>query len=166
MSCWLFSSFKLRWTEMSWVGRTWDDLIVYANRKDKWRLTRFTDAIITCMEASQDIFEAIFVLRGIIVVFNFRCAFKVSGGHVFLFEWFYAWKHVQTLHLKLISLCQATLDVVMNLQFHLIEKLWQTFWYSTAPSSDGATTIPNRCRSHVNLHRFQSRKTGKCLEMF
>ncbi|XP_077080436.1 DNA-binding protein RFX2 isoform X3 [Siphateles boraxobius] len=37
--------------------------------------------------------------------------------------------------------CEATLDVVMNLQFHLIEKLWQTFWYSTAPSSDGATTI-------------------------
>lgn len=39
--------------------------------------------------------------------------------------------------------CEATLDVVMNLQFHLIEKLWQTFWHSTAPSSDGATTIPN-----------------------
>uniref|UniRef100_A0AAR2IQ88 DNA-binding protein RFX2 n=1 Tax=Pygocentrus nattereri TaxID=42514 RepID=A0AAR2IQ88_PYGNA len=41
--------------------------------------------------------------------------------------------------------CEATLDVVMNLQFHLIEKLWQTFWYSTAPSSDSTTTIvPNR----------------------
>ncbi|KAM6963300.1 DNA-binding protein RFX2 isoform 1-T1 [Aplochiton taeniatus] len=39
--------------------------------------------------------------------------------------------------------CEATLDVVMNLQFHYIEKLWQTFWYSTAPSSDGATTISN-----------------------
>ncbi|KAM4629721.1 DNA-binding protein RFX2 isoform 2-T2 [Polymixia lowei] len=39
--------------------------------------------------------------------------------------------------------CEATLDVVMNLQFHYIEKLWQTFWYSTAPSSDGNTTIPN-----------------------
>ncbi|KAG9270082.1 DNA-binding protein RFX2 isoform X3 [Astyanax mexicanus] len=39
--------------------------------------------------------------------------------------------------------CEATLDVVMNLQFHFIEKLWQTFWYSTAPSSDGTTTIPN-----------------------
>ncbi|XP_051965224.1 DNA-binding protein RFX2-like isoform X2 [Xyrauchen texanus] len=39
--------------------------------------------------------------------------------------------------------CEATLDVVMNLQFHLIENLWQTFWYSTAPSSDGATTITN-----------------------
>ncbi|XP_071342341.1 DNA-binding protein RFX2 isoform X8 [Trachinotus anak] len=39
--------------------------------------------------------------------------------------------------------CEATLDVVMNLQFHYIEKLWQTFWYSTLPSSDGNTTIPN-----------------------
>lgn len=36
---------------------------------------------------------------------------------------------------------QATLDVVMNLQFHYIEKLWQTFWYATAPSSDGNTAI-------------------------
>lgn len=42
------------------------------------------------------------------------------------------------------ALLQATLDVVMNLQFHYIEKLWQTFWYSTPPSSDGSTTIPNR----------------------
>ncbi|XP_067368945.1 DNA-binding protein RFX2 isoform X4 [Channa argus] len=39
--------------------------------------------------------------------------------------------------------CEATLDVVMNLQFHYIEKLWQTFWYSTPPSSDGSTTISN-----------------------
>ncbi|XP_059196485.1 DNA-binding protein RFX2 isoform X1 [Centropristis striata] len=39
--------------------------------------------------------------------------------------------------------CEATLDVVMNLQFHYIEKLWQTFWYSTPPSSDENTTIPN-----------------------
>ncbi|XP_048832970.1 DNA-binding protein RFX2 isoform X1 [Brienomyrus brachyistius] len=39
--------------------------------------------------------------------------------------------------------CEATLDVVMNLQFHYIEKLWQTFWYSTAPSSDGPTALPN-----------------------
>uniref|UniRef100_A0A8C7YYG2 DNA-binding protein RFX2 n=1 Tax=Oryzias sinensis TaxID=183150 RepID=A0A8C7YYG2_9TELE len=35
--------------------------------------------------------------------------------------------------------CEATLDVVMNLQFHYIEKLWQTFWCSTAPSSDGSS---------------------------
>lgn len=39
---------------------------------------------------------------------------------------------------------QATLDVVMNLQFHYIEKLWQTFWYSTPPSSDENTSISNR----------------------
>uniref|UniRef100_A0A3P8WGF4 DNA-binding protein RFX2 n=1 Tax=Cynoglossus semilaevis TaxID=244447 RepID=A0A3P8WGF4_CYNSE len=39
--------------------------------------------------------------------------------------------------------CEATLDVVMNLQFHYIEKLWQTFWYSTPPSSDENTSISN-----------------------
>lgn len=39
---------------------------------------------------------------------------------------------------------KATLDVVMNLQFHYIEKLWQTFWCAAAPSSDGNTTINSR----------------------
>ncbi|XP_023674257.1 DNA-binding protein RFX2-like isoform X2 [Paramormyrops kingsleyae] len=38
--------------------------------------------------------------------------------------------------------CEATLDVVMNLQFHYIEKLWQTFWSSAVPSSDGAASVP------------------------
>uniref|UniRef100_A0AAY4DYM9 DNA-binding protein RFX2 n=1 Tax=Denticeps clupeoides TaxID=299321 RepID=A0AAY4DYM9_9TELE len=38
--------------------------------------------------------------------------------------------------------CEATLDVVMNLQFHFIEKLWQSFWCSV-PSNDGSTTITN-----------------------
>uniref|UniRef100_A0A8C4E3W8 Regulatory factor X, 2 (influences HLA class II expression) n=1 Tax=Dicentrarchus labrax TaxID=13489 RepID=A0A8C4E3W8_DICLA len=37
--------------------------------------------------------------------------------------------------------CEATLDVVMNLQFHYIEKLWQTFWYST-PDDDMEGVIP------------------------
>lgn len=58
----------------------------------------FTDLIITYMEASQEILEAtkksshisvfvltLFVLPWITVVFNVRCAFKVSGGNVFLF---------------------------------------------------------------------------------
>uniref|UniRef100_A0A8C9VXT4 DNA-binding protein RFX2 n=1 Tax=Scleropages formosus TaxID=113540 RepID=A0A8C9VXT4_SCLFO len=31
--------------------------------------------------------------------------------------------------------CEATLDVVMNLQFHYIEKLWQSFWLSASPHS-------------------------------
>ncbi|KAM6921460.1 DNA-binding protein RFX2 isoform 2-T2 [Xenentodon cancila] len=47
-------------------------------------------------------------------------------------------KKLQTLYR---NHCEATLDVVMNLQFQYIEKLWQTFWYSTSPSSDGSTTI-------------------------
>uniref|UniRef100_A0A3B4G561 DNA-binding protein RFX2 n=1 Tax=Pundamilia nyererei TaxID=303518 RepID=A0A3B4G561_9CICH len=52
--------------------------------------------------------------------------------------------------------CEATLDVVMNLQFHYIEKLWQTFWYSTPPPSDGSTTLPSR----------SERKRGKKASVF
>ncbi|KAM8890515.1 DNA-binding protein RFX2 isoform 4-T4 [Synchiropus picturatus] len=47
-------------------------------------------------------------------------------------------KKLQTLYR---AHCEATLDVVMNLHFHLIEKLWQKFWYSTLPSSDGNTAM-------------------------
>lgn len=40
---------------------------------------------------------------------------------------------------------QAILDVVVNLQFGLIEKLWQTFWrYSPSVSVEGATVTENR----------------------
>ncbi|XP_068021185.1 DNA-binding protein RFX2 isoform X5 [Melanerpes formicivorus] len=38
--------------------------------------------------------------------------------------------------------CEATLDVVMNLQFHYIEKLWQSFWNPKTPSSDGSAALP------------------------
>ncbi|KAF5911618.1 hypothetical protein HPG69_008217 [Diceros bicornis minor] len=38
--------------------------------------------------------------------------------------------------------CEATLDVVMNLQFHYIEKLWLSFWNSKASSGDGPTSLP------------------------
>lgn len=42
-------------------------------------------------------------------------------------------------------LSQAILDVVVNLQFSLIEKLWQTFWrYSPPDSVEGATVTENR----------------------
>lgn len=41
---------------------------------------------------------------------------------------------------------QAILDVVVNLQFSLIEKLWQTFWrYCPSNSIDGITMTENRC---------------------
>ncbi|XP_058394025.1 DNA-binding protein RFX2 isoform X3 [Diceros bicornis minor] len=40
--------------------------------------------------------------------------------------------------------CEATLDVVMNLQFHYIEKLWLSFWNSKASSGDGPTSLPAR----------------------
>ncbi|XP_063311926.1 DNA-binding protein RFX2 isoform X5 [Pelobates fuscus] len=35
--------------------------------------------------------------------------------------------------------CEATLDVVMNLQFQYIEKLWQAFWNSKPSSPSGST---------------------------
>lgn len=38
--------------------------------------------------------------------------------------------------------CEATLDVVMNLQFHYIEKLWLSFWNSKPSSSDGPASLP------------------------
>uniref|UniRef100_A0A452U2E4 DNA-binding protein RFX2 n=1 Tax=Ursus maritimus TaxID=29073 RepID=A0A452U2E4_URSMA len=37
---------------------------------------------------------------------------------------------------------QATLDVVVNLQFHYIEKLWLSFWNSKASSGDGPASLP------------------------
>ncbi|KAG9353825.1 hypothetical protein JZ751_011949, partial [Albula glossodonta] len=40
--------------------------------------------------------------------------------------------------------CEAILDVVVNLQFSLIEKLWQTFWrYSSSSSVEGTTILEN-----------------------
>ncbi|XP_072137865.1 transcription factor RFX3-like isoform X5 [Mobula birostris] len=47
---------------------------------------------------------------------------------------------IRTLQILYREHCEAILDVVVNLQFSLIEKLWQTFWhYSPSPSPDGTT---------------------------
>ncbi|XP_078279630.1 DNA-binding protein RFX2-like isoform X4 [Rhinoraja longicauda] len=46
---------------------------------------------------------------------------------------------VKTLQLLYREHCEAMLDVVINLQFHYIEKLWQTFWHSTPSPNDGAS---------------------------
>uniref|UniRef100_W5LIX1 Transcription factor RFX3 n=1 Tax=Astyanax mexicanus TaxID=7994 RepID=W5LIX1_ASTMX len=46
--------------------------------------------------------------------------------------------------------CEAILDVVVNLQFSLIEKLWQTFWrYSPSNTIEGATIIQNSGVSEI-----------------
>ncbi|XP_009077466.1 PREDICTED: DNA-binding protein RFX2 isoform X2 [Acanthisitta chloris] len=50
---------------------------------------------------------------------------------------------VKTLQILYRRHCEATLDVVMNLQFHYIEKLWQSFWSPKAPPSDGPTALPS-----------------------
>ncbi|XP_062452084.1 DNA-binding protein RFX2 isoform X2 [Rhea pennata] len=55
---------------------------------------------------------------------------------------------VKTLQLLYRRHCEATLDVVMNLQFHYIEKLWQSFWSPKTPSSDGSTTLPSSEEEH------------------
>ncbi|XP_057345728.1 DNA-binding protein RFX2 isoform X4 [Manis pentadactyla] len=49
---------------------------------------------------------------------------------------------VRALQLAYRRHCEATLGVVMNLQFHYIEKLWISFWNSKASSSDGPTSLP------------------------
>ncbi|XP_076159243.1 transcription factor RFX3 isoform X1 [Alosa pseudoharengus] len=50
-------------------------------------------------------------------------------------------KSLQTLYREH---CEAILDVVVNLQFSLIEKLWQTFWrYSHSNTVEGATITEN-----------------------
>ncbi|XP_074894223.1 DNA-binding protein RFX2 isoform X6 [Buteo buteo] len=55
---------------------------------------------------------------------------------------------VKTLQLLYRRHCEATLDVVMNLQFHYIEKLWQSFWSPKTPSSDGSTALPSSEEEH------------------
>ncbi|KAF6096648.1 regulatory factor X2 [Phyllostomus discolor] len=49
---------------------------------------------------------------------------------------------VKALQLAYRQHCEATLDVVMNLQFHYIEKLWLSFWNSKASSSDSPASLP------------------------
>ncbi|XP_059552946.1 DNA-binding protein RFX2 isoform X3 [Myotis daubentonii] len=49
---------------------------------------------------------------------------------------------VKALQLAYRRHCEATLDVVMNLQFHYIEKLWLSFWNAKASSSDGPASLP------------------------
>ncbi|KAK9968842.1 hypothetical protein ABG768_003143 [Culter alburnus] len=46
--------------------------------------------------------------------------------------------------------CEAILDVVVNLQFNLIENLWQTFWrYSPSTSIEGVTITENSGMSEI-----------------
>ncbi|XP_012921410.1 DNA-binding protein RFX2 isoform X2 [Heterocephalus glaber] len=51
-------------------------------------------------------------------------------------------RDVKALQLVYRQHCEATLDVVTNLQFHYIEKLWLSFWNSKATCSDGPTSLP------------------------
>ncbi|XP_061211940.1 DNA-binding protein RFX2-like isoform X4 [Neopsephotus bourkii] len=60
---------------------------------------------------------------------------------------------VKTLQLLYRQHCEVTLDVVMNLQFHYIEKLWQSFWSPKTPSSDGSTALPSSEEHEATLSK-------------
>ncbi|XP_061555472.1 transcription factor RFX3 isoform X1 [Phycodurus eques] len=59
--------------------------------------------------------------------------------------------------------CEAILDVVINLQFSLIEKLWQTFWRYTPPDSvEGTTVTGNSSVSEIEARLPQSQLLALC----
>nr|XP_033810909.1 DNA-binding protein RFX2 [Geotrypetes seraphini] len=58
---------------------------------------------------------------------------------------------IKTLQLLYRRHCEATLDVVMNLQFQYIEKLWQSFWSSKIPSSDGSIQMQTNEEEHEGV---------------
>uniref|UniRef100_A0AAQ4Q5C0 Transcription factor RFX3 n=1 Tax=Gasterosteus aculeatus aculeatus TaxID=481459 RepID=A0AAQ4Q5C0_GASAC len=59
--------------------------------------------------------------------------------------------------------CEAILDVVVNLQFSLIEKLWQTFWrYSPPDSVEGATLTENSSLSEIEARLPRSQLMELC----
>ncbi|XP_031682234.1 transcription factor RFX3-like isoform X2 [Oncorhynchus kisutch] len=61
--------------------------------------------------------------------------------------------------------CEAILDVVVNLQFSLIEKLWQTFWrYSPSDSVEGATITENSGVSEIEVNLIQYMRVCVTLE--
>ncbi|XP_051540670.1 transcription factor RFX3-like isoform X2 [Myxocyprinus asiaticus] len=59
--------------------------------------------------------------------------------------------------------CEAILDVVINLQFNLIENLWQTFWrYSTSNSVESVTITENSGMSEIEGRLPQARLVLLC----
>uniref|UniRef100_A0AAQ5XXS8 RFX1 transcription activation region domain-containing protein n=1 Tax=Amphiprion ocellaris TaxID=80972 RepID=A0AAQ5XXS8_AMPOC len=59
--------------------------------------------------------------------------------------------------------CEAILDVVVNLQFSLIEKLWQTFWrYSPPDTVEGATVTENSSISEIEARLPRSQLLVLC----
>ncbi|XP_023816202.1 transcription factor RFX3 isoform X2 [Oryzias latipes] len=59
--------------------------------------------------------------------------------------------------------CEAILDVVVNLQFSLIEKLWETFWrYSPPETVEGATVTENSSISEIEARLPRARLLVLC----
>ncbi|KAJ3604846.1 hypothetical protein NHX12_026898 [Muraenolepis orangiensis] len=62
----------------------------------------------------------------------------------------YSSEDIRTLESLYREHCEAILDVVINLQFSLMEKLWQTFWrYSPSDTVEGATITENSGLSEI-----------------
>ncbi|XP_072373002.1 transcription factor RFX3 isoform X5 [Scyliorhinus torazame] len=69
---------------------------------------------------------------------------------------------IRTLQILYREHCEAILDVVVNLQFSLIEKLWQTFWhYSPSTSTDG-TTISQTSENEIEGRLAKAKLTALC----
>ncbi|KAJ6654462.1 hypothetical protein lerEdw1_006883 [Lerista edwardsae] len=66
-----------------------------------------------------------------------------------------AFSDVKTLQLLYRRHCEASIDVVMNLQFQYIEKLWQSFWNSKTSSSEDTVAVPSEepCEVAIPKHK-------------
>nr|XP_056723567.1 DNA-binding protein RFX2 [Euleptes europaea] len=67
-----------------------------------------------------------------------------------------AMNDVKALQLLYRRHCEASVDVVTNLQFHYIEKLWQSFWNCKPPTGDASSSIPSSeepCEAVVPRHK-------------
>lgn len=63
---------------------------------------------------------------------------------------------VKTFQLVYRRHCEASMDVVMNLQFQYIEKLWQSFWNSKTASSDTTLAVSSSeesCEAVIPKHK-------------
>ncbi|XP_066491055.1 DNA-binding protein RFX2 isoform X2 [Tiliqua scincoides] len=63
---------------------------------------------------------------------------------------------VKTLQIVYRRHCEASIDVVMNLQFQYIEKLWQSFWNSKTASSETNLAVPSSeepCEAVIPKHK-------------
>ncbi|XP_060702807.1 transcription factor RFX3 isoform X2 [Hemiscyllium ocellatum] len=69
---------------------------------------------------------------------------------------------IRTLQILYREHCEAILDVVVNLQFSLIEKLWQTFWHYSSSTSTEGTTISQTSENEIEGRLPKAKLTALC----